>query len=765
MVQCCANRHIEYDSASGSSYCVGCGVVASENAIVSEVTFGETSSGAAMVQGSYVGAGSARARMNSAFGKGTSIESREQTLENARRKIHQVASAMKLKEIIAEQAQRYFGTALSTGFVKGRKSYYVIAVCLYVACRFKQTSHMLIDFSDMLQVNVFSLGRTYLDFVRELHINRLPLIDPVHYIHRFANLLEFGDETPRVASDAIRLVQRFSRDWMQAGRRPAGICGAALLLAARMNNFRRSVQEIIQVVKIADTTIQKRLDEFKATPSAQLTVQDFRTVTLEEAMDPPAFYQAKQREEKMAKKRKREEEGDKSDESEEEGKRKRKRKRSKKPKDDDELDASDQDDAGGRSKRRKKDKKKKKKEKKSKGKQEDEDADADADADGDIDPDASTRRSPTAAGSQPPADAQGSKASTPAFEIDPSLLAEDARRKAEAAASAAAAAAAAPVPDTQATAVERSSPTLAPARDPSASPPATQTSIPSTPLFLPSESPEPEQEVDYEKISLPRPLQVAIDDKDEPMATLPVTETPVDENDKDLQADIQDVLTTDATAARVGAELDQAAAAHTVSEVDELKGLDDAELDAYIIPKDSAEAALKERIWVEINKDYLQNLAVKMAVESGTSEAQRRKPRKKGQPNKPRDSSNPTGSSAVDSARKLVQKKMSKKINYDALERALSSRGRSESRKPGSSKLYRMDDDKTDEMLEIVEDAAGMGVGSIKRSNSSFAEDDKDDDDPDDYYDGDTSMTLRAATEDGKDDDFGYEEDMYEQEA
>jgi len=38
--------------------------------------------------------------------------------------------------------------------------------------------------------------------------------------------LEFGEETPKVAADAMRLVQRMDRDWMQTGRRPAGICGA-----------------------------------------------------------------------------------------------------------------------------------------------------------------------------------------------------------------------------------------------------------------------------------------------------------------------------------------------------------------------------------------------------------------------------------------------------------------------------------------------------------------------------------------------------------
>ena len=124
---------------------------------------------------------------------------------------------------------------------------------------------------------------------------RLPLVDPSHYISRFATLLEFGDETHRVATDAIRLVQRFDRDWMTKGRRPAGICGACLLLAARMNNFRRSVEEIVQVVKIADTTLRKRLKEFKETPSGSLTLTDFRTVWLEQEMDPPAFIKGKEK--------------------------------------------------------------------------------------------------------------------------------------------------------------------------------------------------------------------------------------------------------------------------------------------------------------------------------------------------------------------------------------------------------------------------------------------------------------------------------------
>lgn len=144
---------------------------------------------------------------------------------------------------------------------------------------------------------MFVLGSTYLKLVKELSL-QLPIVDPSLYISRFAALLEFGEETQKVAQDAVRLVARMGRDWMHIGRRPAGVCGACLVLAARMNNFRRSITEVVQVVKIADVTLRRRLAEFKDTPSGALTVADFRTLWLDETADPPAFSESQKREKK-----------------------------------------------------------------------------------------------------------------------------------------------------------------------------------------------------------------------------------------------------------------------------------------------------------------------------------------------------------------------------------------------------------------------------------------------------------------------------------
>lgn len=205
---------------------------------------------------------------------------------------------MNLGGAVKDSAMRLFNLAVSNGFVQGRRTDYVVAACLYAGCRLtNKTDVMLIDFSDLLKVNVFVLGATFLKLVRSLSLaGKLSATDPAHLIQRFAALLDFGEETQRVATDAIKLVQRFDRDWLVQGRRPAGICGACLLLAARMNNFRRSLDEIVQVVKIADVTVRKRLEEFKATASGKLSVEEFRKSWLDQpAADPPAFVESQRR--------------------------------------------------------------------------------------------------------------------------------------------------------------------------------------------------------------------------------------------------------------------------------------------------------------------------------------------------------------------------------------------------------------------------------------------------------------------------------------
>jgi transcription factor IIIB subunit 2 len=284
----CGSASIEQDEAQ--LVCIVCGTVLEESTIVSEIAFADTDTGSAVI-GQFVGEHGKKVRGVPGYQR----QSREITIQNGRRRIAQIAGALKLKGHHIEAAGRIFLLAVQHNFIQGRKTQNVVAACLYIICRREKTPHMLIDFSDVLQTNVYVLGHTYLKLCRVLNIQP-PLIDPSLYIHRFAAQLEFGEKEQEVANTALRIVQRMKRDWIQTGRRPAGICGAGLLIAARLHGFRRTQKEIIHVVRICDVTLRKRLYEFGETPSSSLTPKEFDTIDLEAECDPPAFTRARLKE-------------------------------------------------------------------------------------------------------------------------------------------------------------------------------------------------------------------------------------------------------------------------------------------------------------------------------------------------------------------------------------------------------------------------------------------------------------------------------------
>jgi len=195
---------------------------------------------------------------------------------------------MRLSNYFVDAAHRFFTVAVEKNFVQGRRTTHVVAACLYIACRQEKSQHMLIDFSDALQVNVYTLGTCFLKFRRLLGL-KLEIIDPALYIYRFAAHLDLDEKANAVALTALRLVGRMKRDWIVAGRRPAGICAAALLIPARAHGFTKQHQDVTKVLRVCGMTVHQRVKDFENTPSANLTLDQFISIDLETEADPPRF--------------------------------------------------------------------------------------------------------------------------------------------------------------------------------------------------------------------------------------------------------------------------------------------------------------------------------------------------------------------------------------------------------------------------------------------------------------------------------------------
>ena len=95
-----------------------------------------------------------------------------------------------------------------------------------------------------------------------------------------------------IRDTANRLVQRMKRDWIHFGRRPSGVCAAAVLVACRINNVRCTIKDIISIAKVCESTIRKRINEFIQTPASKLTYKEFMSQDLDQEEDPPSYKQA-----------------------------------------------------------------------------------------------------------------------------------------------------------------------------------------------------------------------------------------------------------------------------------------------------------------------------------------------------------------------------------------------------------------------------------------------------------------------------------------
>jgi transcription factor IIIB 90 kDa subunit len=282
----CESSEFATDTAHGAVYCTSCGMVQEENAIVSAITFSTDEGAKATLNGQIVDVGSRSI--------GTGFVDPSFYIRNT---LNGICTSLGLGSDHVECAFRWYKLLLQYNLSKGKSILYTLSACVYIVCRQEKTPHMLMDFSNALHIDVFKIGKSFLKIANILNIE-VPLIDPSLYMPRFISKLKF--ESKDVLTLALRLIGRMKRDWIVVGRRPNNLCGAALLVASRIVGEERSVDEVAKAVHVCSTTINKRLKEIGETESANLTVEEFNAVWIEEEEDPPVVKSTAAAEQKAA---------------------------------------------------------------------------------------------------------------------------------------------------------------------------------------------------------------------------------------------------------------------------------------------------------------------------------------------------------------------------------------------------------------------------------------------------------------------------------
>ena len=294
-MQCkkCVNVH--KDPITGNMQCRDCGAVIQESQIVDDLEFDENQN----VVGTFVGNNKFAfyARGNNALNQ--MVDSGQRNLTETYKLMDKYSNILIISDDVRDKAKSLYFTASNKKFTQGRKKELIVGALLYLACRINETKHLLIDFSFALKINLFKIGLIYIKLVKILEV-KVPLIDPSIFMHRYIVKFNFGNKAREVEEVAQKIFQCMDRDWITCGRRPVGICGACILISAKLHNLNIDINNISKVVHVCPKTIFNRIEEFSLTRIASMTKEEFEIFKISDfypGADPPAFLKARKMEE------------------------------------------------------------------------------------------------------------------------------------------------------------------------------------------------------------------------------------------------------------------------------------------------------------------------------------------------------------------------------------------------------------------------------------------------------------------------------------
>ena len=265
----CGAKDIDFNFTKGKISCKFCGYLIDENISNPEINFEAKKYGQKEIRGQII--------------QKPSLFPIEKTPSptllkfGVRRKMTQLGNQLRINNEHIESAFQLFLFSLQNKLKSGKSLHSLSISCLYAICRKEKTPHLLIDFSDISQTRSSKIG---VEFLRFLKITRIPLpvIDPSVYIHRFVSKLNLGEKTNSITLSSLRLIARMKRNWMSTGRKPTGLCGAAIILAARIHGMKRTQKEVCKVVRIGIQALRCRLFEVDKTSIKKLNINQLDKV-------------------------------------------------------------------------------------------------------------------------------------------------------------------------------------------------------------------------------------------------------------------------------------------------------------------------------------------------------------------------------------------------------------------------------------------------------------------------------------------------------
>lgn len=197
-----------------------------------------------------------------ALAYGTTLTSIEKNINQALRRLDELAQALGVPSHVKEEAAIIYRQAAQKGLTRGRSIDSVVAAALYAACRRKQIACSIQKIAEALNLREGfdpkrEIARCYRLLVRDLEL-KIPVISPENFVSQITSELGLPDS---VAAEAVRIVRLAREAGITAGKDPNGVAAAAVYIAAIKQGFKKTQKDVANKAGVTEVTVRNRYKE------------------------------------------------------------------------------------------------------------------------------------------------------------------------------------------------------------------------------------------------------------------------------------------------------------------------------------------------------------------------------------------------------------------------------------------------------------------------------------------------------------------------
>ena len=285
--KCCPQTVLATDNARGEIYCESCGLVVVQNTVdnlheghigtkdqylhrtraegESKLSFHDRGLSTKIpFSRKDAGGNSISSKTQQKFKRLRNWDSRAKSNSNERRLIVSftflgtITSKLGLPDAIKEKAAYIYRKAMKKKLIQGRTIKAISAASLYVACREAGMPRSIDDIAKAANSRRKDLASAYRHLVKNIEIELSPL-DAKSYVNRIANNVGANEKSKRLA---WKILDAAKKSRLVSGKKPMGIAGASVYIAAAINDQRISYKQIEKSSHVSAVTLRKMVKIF-----------------------------------------------------------------------------------------------------------------------------------------------------------------------------------------------------------------------------------------------------------------------------------------------------------------------------------------------------------------------------------------------------------------------------------------------------------------------------------------------------------------------